>query len=511
MTRRKKRTLTELRQHPQNARHARTVFRFWLLALLLLALLLRLYSLGRESFWFDESYSVAFATRPLHELSLFHLAGLPFSDRNFYHLLLHFWLPIAQSDVMLRLPSALAGWGSVLFLYALGTTLFDRTVGLWSAALLAISPLHIWYSQEARMYIFTALFSVASVLWFARVLRADRTVADWIGVSLAAGFALYTHFVAILVVVFQNAFVLYRAARRQIERGWFWRWVVVQAGVALFALPLLIGLLYQQRHGWWGWVARKYGPPRLTEIVVVMQHFSVGTTFPGTRPWRIAVLTVFAAILLSGLGPTLTRLARRRWRANRDDSVVFVWLYLALPMALAYAISQITPLFITRYLVFVLPAYCLALGLGLASIPNRWLRWGLALAIVALSAVSLHTLYRVQQKEDWRGAAAYVDNHVQPADVIFLVDEDIFIPFHHYFRHATDEQRVWRGLDDPQALDALVEAAIIQHDRLWIVRSHAPGRALDQAIERNARTALVTRRAFLGIEASLFRIRGGDR
>lgn len=483
---------------------------FVLIALLLLALLLRLYSLGSESFWFDESYSVAFAQRSLSELSIFHLAGLPFSDRNFYHLLLHFWLPIAGSDTMLRLPSALAGWGSVLFLYALGKTLFDRTVGLWSAALLAVSPLHVWYSQEARMYIFTALFSVASVLYFARVLRADGTVADWIGVALAAGFALYTHFVAILVVVFQNTFVLYRAARRQIGRGWFWRWVVAQAGVLLFALPLLIGLLYQQRHGWWGWVARKYGPPRFNEIVVMSQHFSVGTTFPGTRPWRIAALIVFAAVLLAGLGPTLTRLARRRWRTEWDEGVVIVWLYLALPMVLAYAISQITPLFITRYLVFVLPAYCLGLGLGLASIPNRWLRWGLALAIVAFSASSLYTLYRVQQKEDWRGAAAYVDDRVQPADLIFLVDEDIFIPFHHYFRHAADEQRVWRGLEDPQTLDALVDAAIVGHNRLWVVRSHAPGRALDQAIERNARTELAARRTFLGIEGSLFRVRGGN-
>ncbi|NOZ04885.1 MAG: hypothetical protein GXP41_00835 [Chloroflexi bacterium] len=482
---------------------------YLLAAILLLAAALRLYTLGSESFWYDEAYSVAFAHRSLQELSLTHFAGLPFSDRNLYHLFLHFWIQLGEGDTFVRLPSALAGWSSVFLLYLLGKTLFDRAVGLWSAAFLAISPLHVWYSQEARMYIFASTFSLASVFFFARILKSanDRWNMDWVAMVVSACLALYAHYVAVLVVIFQNTYSLYHTSRRKLGWPFFRRWVLSQIAVFLVALLWLIGLLYQQRHGWWGWVARKYGPPHIGNLITLWQQFSVGVTFPDSHPWRLIAMLIFAVTLLSGaISPLLSYVKGTQGGEAPFDRSLFVVLYFLLPLVLAYAASQFTPMFITRYLIPLLPAYCLWLGLGIASIHIRWVQWPLALALVLLSFVSLLNLYQLPQKEDWRGAAAYVDSQVRPDDVIFLVDGDIFIPFNRYYRHVTDEQRVWRGLDDPQKLGELVDGAIVGHRRFWIVRSHAPDRALDYAFQRDPRLVQMDRRAYLGVEVSLFQV-----
>ena len=482
---------------------------YLLAAILLLAAVLRLYGLGSESFWYDEAYSVAFAHRSLHELSLTHFAGLPFSDRNLYHLFLHFWIQLGEGDTFVRLPSALAGWGSVWILYLLGRTLFDRTVGLWSAAILAISPLHVWYSQEARMYIFASMFSLASVLFFARILRDqnDRWNMDWVAMIVSACLALYAHYVAVLVVIFQNLFALIHAGRRNTGRPFLQRWILSQVAVFLVALLWLVGLIYQQRHGWWGWVARKYGPPHIGNLLVVWQQFSVGVTFPDSHIWRLAAMGIFALVLLAGaISPLLSFANGPQGGEASHDWTLFAVLYFLLPLLLAYVASQFTPMFITRYLIPLLPAYSLWLGLGIASIQIRWIQWPLALALVLLSFVSLLNLYQLPQKEDWRGAAAYVDSRARPNDVIFLVDGDIFIPFNRYYRHVTDEQRVWRGEDNPQELGKLLDDAIVGHRRLWIVRSHAPGHALDQVFQSDGRLVQLDRRTYFGVEVSLFQV-----
>ena len=117
--------------------------------------LLRLHNLGTESLWADEAASSTQAKDsladlikrtardnypPLHNLALFAAIKL-FGD----------------SEWSLRLPSATFGVANIAALYWLGTMTVGRTAGLIGAVLLALSPFHLWYSQEARMYSLLAL------------------------------------------------------------------------------------------------------------------------------------------------------------------------------------------------------------------------------------------------------------------------------------------------------------------------------------------------------------------
>ena len=79
------------------------------------------------------------------------------------------------AKLAVRLPSLIAGTLVIPALYELGRELYDRRTGLIAAAFGAVSPLLIWYSQEARMYAFVTLFGLLALL---TQLRAIRNASD---------------------------------------------------------------------------------------------------------------------------------------------------------------------------------------------------------------------------------------------------------------------------------------------------------------------------------------------
>src|SRR5512137_893858 len=115
--------------------------------IVLVALALRIVMLGAKSLWLDEVFSVTQASQSGAAIAADQYEAHPPS----YYLFLHEWLGVDQSEFWARLPSALLGTLTVLVIYRLGRLRSER-IGLIAAGLLAIDPMHIWYSQEARMY-----------------------------------------------------------------------------------------------------------------------------------------------------------------------------------------------------------------------------------------------------------------------------------------------------------------------------------------------------------------------
>ena len=122
---------------------------------ILAAFALRLYHLGGESLWYDETVSVFLARQSIPEL-------IAHTARDIhppgYYLLLHLWGWLTQPTLTTGLEFLYAWpslfWGVLLLplLFALGRRLFTPRVALIALWLTAVNPYHIWYSQEVRMY-----------------------------------------------------------------------------------------------------------------------------------------------------------------------------------------------------------------------------------------------------------------------------------------------------------------------------------------------------------------------
>ncbi len=140
----------------------------FLLLVTLLAAVVRFYHLGGQPLWVDEEMTWAMI-RPDAGL----LFGRQLLDEIQGPLYLAAVWPLARefglSEFWLRAPAALAGLLAVPLAGLLGRRLCGARTGRLLALLLAVSPFHLWYSQEARGYSFLMLFAIVSTLAFLRL------------------------------------------------------------------------------------------------------------------------------------------------------------------------------------------------------------------------------------------------------------------------------------------------------------------------------------------------------
>ena len=149
----------------------RITFEIWTLVVLtLLGAALRFSTITDQSYWFDEAQAA-------HE---FHLSfgalmstlGSQETSPPLYFALAWLWARVfGVGEAGLRSFSALAGTALIPITYACGRELVSRRAGLVAAALAAVNPFLIWYSQEAREYMLLGALCGASFLFFARARR----------------------------------------------------------------------------------------------------------------------------------------------------------------------------------------------------------------------------------------------------------------------------------------------------------------------------------------------------
>ncbi|MGQ9714728.1 MAG: glycosyltransferase family 39 protein, partial [Anaerolineae bacterium] len=162
-----------------------------LLATLLAALALRLWRLGAESLWYDETVTLFLAQEDLARLTA-HTAG----DIHppLYYYLQHVWLRAAGTgEFAAAFVSLFFGVLLVALVYRLAWDLTGSgTVALLASLLAAFSPYHLWYSQEVRMYTLGACLGLGAGLILWRWLREARAPSGNLGLRWLAAYAVVT-------------------------------------------------------------------------------------------------------------------------------------------------------------------------------------------------------------------------------------------------------------------------------------------------------------------------------
>lgn len=221
---------------PAAAALSRPRLRSWwpLAALIVLAALLRLATLDEQSFWYDEAFT------PVHVLH----SGLGATLRAVVH---HentppLWYLIAWADarlfgdgaLALRLPSAVAGVLTVPVVWAAAQQLGGRRAALFAAAIVAVNPLFVWYSQEARAYGLFVLVAALALLCFVRALD-EPAPGRLAAFALTGALALLTHYFAVFLLVPMALWLLLDGRHRRAAAAS----VAALCAVGLALLPLI--------------------------------------------------------------------------------------------------------------------------------------------------------------------------------------------------------------------------------------------------------------------------------
>ncbi len=294
------------------------------------------------------------------ELATWGMAGVSWGDlwavvQNFdaaigpYYALMHLVTgPFGDSELVLRLPSMLAMAGAAGLVGALGTRLASPRVGLTAGLIFAVLPSTSRYAHEARPYAI-ALFAAVLATWL--LVRAiDRPgAARW---------------------------VPYAGAVALLGLGQF-------VGLLLLAGHALVVLLMRPRAGWAWLVAAVVGSlPVLPVVYLARSQQTQVSWIPAATLDRVADLPAG----LTGdalLGGVVLALALVGMSLRRPAVVYTAWAFV--PVLGLYLVSQVTPLWLPRYLLFVLPAFALLAATALSRAPV--LRGLAVVVVVALVAV----------------------------------------------------------------------------------------------------------------------------
>lgn len=512
---------------PLLRRHLPTVL---LVLIVLLGAFLRFFWIGVKTVWLDEAFSVWIARHSLPDL----WSWLIRIDQHplLYYTLLHFWQAIfGDLQGAVRAFSALCGALTMPLLYWAARRLFDAPTALIATLILAVSPLHIRFAQEARMYTLLTL-GVAVALFCLVYLLMDETRRPmrwyWLGLAAAQAAVMLTHNTATVLfpIALNGAVVgalLWKYWQGTVsswpalnDAGFERRWLRSQALAFVLWLPWAIPFVIQAVV-----VDRKFWlpAPTLDAVWEVFHNFNAAFA-PDWLPLYPLWDWVYWLLALLGV------IALRRTPA-RALLLLSLWL---LPFVIELLVSLRRPIFYERTLLWASLPYYLLLALGIRRLGSveaarwNWLRapvQGLLLAgMVTLSTLGLVGYYFFFEKEDWSKAAGYVAEQTQPGDLILFNATWVQIPFDYYFRHygAEAERRGLpvdlfdRGELEPEMTEADVatlRTLIEGRRRVWLVYSHDWYTDPNQIIPRELSQLMrrTDQRQFVGLQVMRFEAR----
>jgi len=468
----------------------------------LLAATVRLFGLTAQSLWVDELMSWEMV-RPGLGLSFFEQIGDAIQGPLFLGAL---WplLRLSDSELMMRLPSALAGVLAVPVFGLVAYQLLESRAARLAVLVLAINPFHVWYSQEARGYAFLMFFTVAAGAVFLDMTRRGPTPRRALLFGLVGAGAVWSNLsgVFLLLAMGLSIPVFFRP-----QTGRQWGWWALAFGITVVAVaPWMLkasGIWAVDRLVPGATVGSSLrGETTFTPLALPysLYTFFYGYSFgPSLRelhePDRLAVLLRYWPLLIAGILPValgllsgLARLGRRRW-------FLLLWILVPVLILIVLALRNVKP-WNVRYVSVVLPWVLMVAALGMARLPRR-VALGTTVLLLLLSLWSLagyHTNDRFA-KADLREAARLVE--VRNIDEHPILVPVVTTVFRYYYEGGAEVLDTFNepALTGSTSAEKYLERRLADVGECWVVMAREwyfdPGGTLIVAMARSGHLRVV--------------------
>lgn len=447
---------------------------------------LRVLLLDYKGMWLDETFSVWLASHSVADI----LQWVIKIDQHppLYYVLLHYWIALGGTAAYhVRLLSVLFGAATIPVIYLIGKRMAGPMVGLAAAVLLALSPFHIYFAQETRMYTLLTLNAAVSMYALVRLLTDPRSIQP-----IGSQFREYLRawrspgpvepdsegdFSYKIEVRDQTRWQAWISRHRwlpiqAIETDLAWIAFIVFSAATLFShntavfFPLatnifVLGLMLFQRTkksgaqpafqapSFGNWVKSQIGIlvlwlpwmlPLIKQASAVYQRFWI------PKPTWDAVLQVLKSFL-NASGPLPANVATGIWILyalvlcfglvyfrKKISQFLFLAALFATPFLGELIVSIWRPIFWDRPLIWITIPLFLVLAAGVAQLRFRLL---VLLAVASLGAINLFSVsdyFRFYHKEDWNSAARSIAGYTEKDDLILFNSNFVEIAFDYYFK-----------------------------------------------------------------------------
>ncbi len=397
------------------------------------------------SFWLDESAQAIESTRPWWQQ--FQIAG-DFQP-PLYHLIVHGLQYISHAEWWLRLASLIPALGSILFLMLAVRLWSTQKASVLSGLLLAVSNIHIFFSQELRPYMWAVFWGMISLysmsLWLQSQVRKEQT--RWLGVLVAVNAlgALSSYvFIFWWIAQWLTMLILRRRAWLQITASfcvaglffmiwwpWFWeQWIVGQT-------------LRAQLPGWEAVVST----PFLKAIPLTLGKFLTGVIELDVNPTFVFTVggwwAVWGVSLLWAWWKTKTS------HHSLHAGLSMVILLFGFSLGIAWIFTLFTPVLAPKRVLYVLPL--VLAGIGFIAQYRRMVGFFVATWFIVWQVFAIASYWTKPdlQRENWRALTTEIEHSFSATNtaVVFAFDG----PFAPWDWYRQEEWKVFSTGTKPPA------------------------------------------------------------
>ncbi len=393
----------------------------WLI--ILMGSILRLIGLN-QSLWLDEAINVL-ATKNFSLIGMItDYARFDFHPPGYFFILWTWAKLFGTSEIAVRVPSAVFGLITIYLVFLIGQKIYSRNLGLLAAFLLAINPLHIYYSQEARMYSLAAMAVIINIYLVIKLIKEEKV--GWVYLIGSNFLILMSDYVAYLI--FPAIFVFLLLTRKLLTlKRWFYS-LIIPCLLGVWWLPIFlsqlnIGSTTANNLPIWKMIVGGFD---LKTVPLTLVKFIIGRiSYPDKLIYYSALIPVcllFIWLLLRGYKKAMT------FYKNLLSS------WLVVPIILASLISLVIPIYEYFRLLYILPAFIILVALGIFSY-QRNLRNTFFVVITAVEIFSslIYLFNPSYQRENWKGLVNFLN--IQNQSVVLFESSGTFPPFDYYAKN----------------------------------------------------------------------------
>lgn len=353
------------------------------------------------------------------------------------YLVLYFWHFLGRSELMLRLPSVIAGTAFCWMIYKWMGLAFGRAASWIGLILVTFSPAMVALSAEVRAYALL-LFCMGAALYFLERAFAEKSIRQMCCFSLFLYLAILSHYSAVFFTVAVGVYTLARIADSHLPRRAVIAWAGGQAGALAIYGFLYVTHVAKLKNSIVVW-STSFGTSYFHLDSTNLFTFTKENTFHiflflfGQRNvaqimllfFAAGVAFLFAKGLLSGQG---------NLQSNRLG-ILLLFPFIAVWCA---AIAGIYPYIGSRHTVFLAPFAIAAASYLLAAASGQRLWAGLLVATLLMvvsntshASVPTEAMTENQSPALMASAVNYMKESIPRGDLI-LVDYQSSLPLTYY-------------------------------------------------------------------------------
>lgn len=395
---------------------AQKVFKVLILAAIFITLVVRIYNIEQKNVWFDEVYSWK-----LSQESFTQIVALSSGDIHppLYYIILKIWMMVFGDSVFaIRFLSVTLSMLSLIFIYKICNLIFKDSLQTFLVIFLyAVSPLNIYYSQEARMLNLNLLLCLGSIYYFIQLINNYGKKNSFFYVIFSF-LALYTHYFASFIIFTEFLIILFeyrsKVLSKQIFKKILWK-IVIAVLLFLPWIPVFVsqtskGQAWRSQQGIWKVTVGVYEYFR-------EMFFSYYAAYESNLViYIVTVLTVFIILFF------IYRLIKFYKSNDRKDKHLFyISLLFLVPLLIATIISFRQSILLSRYLSILVPLILIAkVGLYF-KMKRKYLTYTIILLLIGSSLYGVFLHYDNDFKNnDYRRIIKYIEKSYKPGEEIVV-------------------------------------------------------------------------------------------